>query len=93
MSIKKFVKDPSAILDYTLNWTDWLKDDNDTISEASVPSPPSGITIQSIAHTTTTTTVWIAGGTAGTSYDISIRIHTAGNRQDERTITISCKDM
>lgn len=93
MSIKKFVKDPSAKLDYTLNWGEWLQEDDDTILEATVPNPPSGVTIVSVGHTPTTTTVWISGGTAGTSYDVTVRILTAGGRQDERTITIACKDM
>lgn len=93
MALKKFVKDPSARLDYTIDWSAWLAADDDTIASASVPSPPSGITVGEPVHSATTTTVWISGGTAGTSYDVAVRIVTAGDRQDERTITITCKEM
>lgn len=94
MSIKKFIKDPSAVLDYTIDWSEWLSSNNDTISNASVPSAPSGLTVQSpVTHTATATTVWVSGGTAGTSYDVTVRITTTGGRQDERTITITCKDL
>lgn len=93
MAIKKFVKDPQARLDYTIDWSAWLAPTSDTISNATVPNPPSGITVQSTTWTTTQTTTWVSGGTAGSSYDLTIRITTTGGRQDERTITISCKEL
>ena len=94
MALKKFTKDPNATLDYTIDWSAWLAANQDTISNATVPNVPSGLTIQTpVTKTTTQTTVWIAGGTAGTSYDVTVHITTAGGRQDDRTITIVCKEL
>lgn len=93
MSIKKFSKDPSARLDYTIDWSAWLAIDDDTIASATVPDPPDGLDIELVSHTDTSTTVWVSGGTAGTSYDVAVHIVTAGAREDERTITIACKEM
>ena len=94
MALKKFTKDPNATLDYTIDWSAWLSPNQDTISNATVPSVPSGLTIQTpVTKTTTQTTVWISGGTAGTSYDVTVHITTTGGRQDDRTITIVCKDL
>jgi hypothetical protein len=46
-----------------------------------------------IVNTSTLATVWVKGGTSGTSYDVNVRIVTTGGRIDDRTITITCKDM
>lgn len=94
MAIKKFIKDPNARLDYTIDWTAWLAGNGDTISGATVPDPPSGLTVTTpLTWTSTQTTVWISGGTAGSSYDVTVHITTTGGRQDDRTITISCKEL
>lgn len=93
MAIKKFVKDPAARLDYTIDWSAWLEPDDDSITSASVPSPPSGLTVQTTTWTATLTTTWISGGTAGTSYDVTVRIETGGGRIDERTIVIACREL
>ena len=82
---KKFTKDPDAVLDYQIDWSDWL--DDDTIS-SSAWTVPAGITKDSDSNTTTATTIWISGGTAGAGYNIINRIVTAGGRTDDRTIRI-----
>ena len=89
MSIKTFVKDPDAVLDYTGNWAAWLG--SDTII-SSAWDLPDGITQNSESHTSTTTQIWLAGGDAGASYVLRNRITTAAGRVDERTITIKIKE-
>lgn len=90
MAIRKFVKDPNAVLDYTLSWDAWLVD-GDTITTCTATAT-TGITVQSVSNTTTDSTVWLAGGTSGQSYDVTMRVTTNGGRIDERTITITCKE-
>ena len=81
-----FSKDPSAVLDYVIDWSDWL--DGDTIS-TSTWTVPSGITKDSDTKTTTATTIWLSGGTVGTKYAVVNHIVTAGGREDDRTIYIN----
>ena len=88
-SINVFVKDPNAILDYSIDWTEWLS--TDTISNVSW-TVPAGITSPSASNTTKIATVWLSGGTAGQSYDLLCRITTAGGRTDDRTITITVRN-
>jgi hypothetical protein len=80
-------KDPSAVLDYGVDWTDWL--DGDTIS-TSTWTVPSGITKDSDSKTTTGTIIWLSGGTLGESYVLVNRIVTTNSpaRTDERTIVV-----
>ncbi len=47
-----------------------------------------GLTKDSDSATTTAVTVWLSGGTAGTSYSVACRIVTSSARTDERTINI-----
>ena len=94
MSLRRFVKDPQEVLDYTIDWSEWLVA-GDTITAVTV-TPPDGIvtTVPSApSFTTTTTKIWVSGGTAGASYNIACRVTTAGTRQGERSITIQVKDL
>jgi hypothetical protein len=90
MSLKKFKKDPNAVLDYTIDWSEWLAD-ADTIT-AATSTPDTGINVDSTMFTINTTTTWVSGGTNGTTYNIVIHVTTNGGREDDRTIQIEVKD-
>ena len=81
-----FIKDPDSVLDYKIDWTDWL--DTDTIATSSWVTDDAGITIDSDSETTTETTVWLSSGVAGSSYILTNTITTAVPRTAERSITI-----
>lgn len=84
-----FFKDPSASLDYSVDWSAWLGQDTIVTSTWTVPT---GITAQQEATTATVATIWLTGGTVGTNYLLVNRITTAGGRMDERTIKISVRE-
>ena len=92
MAIATFTKDPDATLDYQINWAAWLEDE-DIITDSSFVSNSDNITVDSSSFTDTTSTVWLSGGQAGSSYEITNRITTALGRVDDRTIKIKCKDL
>lgn len=85
-----FIKDPDAVLDFTVDWAANLATD-DTIATANF-TVPAGITKDSQSNTTTTATVWLSGGTAGTTYNVVCRITTADGRTDDRTLRIVVQD-
>jgi len=82
-------KDPNAVLDYTLDWSDWLE--ADTIA-ASTWTVDAGLTKNSDSFTDTTTTVWLSGGTAGQVYEALNRIVTAGGRTADRVLVFRMLD-
>ncbi len=90
MSIVTFRKDPNAVLDFGFDWSEWL-DTGETIS-SSAWTVPSGITEDSTSNTTTTTTIWLSGGTAGEPYDLVNRVTTSSGRTDDRTMTVICEN-
>ena len=83
-------KDPDEVKDYGIDWSALLL--TDTIS-TSTWTVPVGITKNSDTHTTTATTIWFSGGTAGTSYACLNRIVTNGGRTYDRTITLKMKSL
>lgn len=87
----KISKDPNATLDYTWNWANWLTPLTDTIASHEI-IVPSGLTLLSSADNGTRVIAWISGGILGTSYEVTCRITTVGNRVEDRTILLSMKE-
>lgn len=93
-----FVKDPDADLDYEMDWAGgapgpWLAT-GETIS-TSTWTAPAGLTVgtggQAPSHDTTTTTVWLLGGTVDKTYRVVNRITTSAGRVDDRSIWIKVR--
>lgn len=84
-----YEKDPNAVLDYTEDWRVWLGDDLIFTSDWILPA---GIAQAGKTFSATTATVWISGGTAGTSYSVYNQITTVNGRTDKRTIKINVVD-
>ena len=88
--MRTFQKDPDEVLDYTVNWADRLLS-GETIS-TSTWIVASGITEDSDSQTSDATTIWLSGGSAGTTYDILNRIVTSDSRTYEQAFRINCVD-
>lgn len=78
-------KDENETLDYVIDWSDRLDDDTISLSAWTLPS---GITQASALYDNTTTTIWLSGGTLGSTYDILNRITTAAGRTMDQTVRI-----
>lgn len=89
--MKAFVKDPAAVLDYSLDWGPWLS--ADTISNSSWVVE-SGISIESGSEVfdTTTTGLFISGGVHGENYLVTNQIITTGGKTDERSFQIKVRN-
>ena len=84
------LQDPDATLDYTFDWSHWLKT-GDTISASTWASSNVNMVLASDSFTTTTTTIWIHFGALaeeGDQYEAVNTITTAGGRTDDRTIFV-----
>jgi hypothetical protein len=80
------IKDPSAVLDWMFDWTDWLASGETIISHTITVD--TGITNDSSTEDDGKVTVWLSGGTAGENYKVACLIVTSAGRTDERTIWI-----
>ena len=80
--MKRFDKDPNAVLSYTMKWSKWLG--SDTIA-TSTWVLEDGITNDTDANTATTATITLSGGTAGRNYTVTNRITTAAGLTEDRS--------
>ena len=86
LKLQNPLKDPSAVLDYVFDWTEWLAT-GETITDHTITAD-TGITVDSSAESDGKVTVWLSGGTAGINYKVACKITTSAGRTDERTIWI-----
>lgn len=77
-------KDPNSVLDYTVDWTQWLARIADVIVTVEwIPGP--GVEVVSSSNTSATATVWLRGGVDGEESYVTCRITTAGGRTQDCT--------
>lgn len=83
-----FEKDPSAVLDYKWDWSDWL-DADETIVTKTVTAP-TGLTVDSSAITDAgeSVTAWLSDGVDGQTYEVVCAIVTSDARTDARRMTV-----
>ena len=85
-------KDPYAVLDYSLDWTNWMPS-GDTISAISITAETiSGdsapLAIDSSTNTDYIATANISGGTVGNIYNVEYKIITTNGLRDSRNFRI-----
>jgi hypothetical protein len=83
-----FFKDPDAVLDYAFDWSDWLDSGAGEAISSHTIDADTGITVDSDSESSGVVTVWLSGGTAGTTYAVRCEIVTDDSRTDERTMII-----
>ncbi len=86
------VKDPDALLDYTVDWSAWLASSNDFIVSANF-SAQAGVEVVASLATSTLHTFWLSGGTVGIEYRITSRITTNGGRVNEQTYVVAIEEL
>lgn len=86
------IKDPAAILDYTLDWSEWLPSGDEissaTVTIQTITGDALPLTLDSSSSTTSTTTAIISGGTAGNKYNVEYTITTTDSKTDSRNFRI-----
>ena len=86
--IASYDKDPSAELDYAIDWSSWLSS-GETISASSWST--GGLVDMGLASIVGgKAIVWLSGGATGTRYLVENLITTSEGRTDQRTIQIVC---
>ena len=90
LTLQNPLKDPSAVLDYVFDWTEWLAT-GETITDHTITAD-TGITVDSSTEDDGKVTVWLSGGTAGINYKVACLITTTAGRTDERTLWIRVVD-
>ena len=91
MSLGLKMKDPDAVLDYEIDWSDWLTD-GETILTSTWSIDSSDLAKKVATHDGTTTTIWLTGGTEGTAVRVENHVVTSEDREDDRSFVIQLKE-
>lgn len=81
-----YLKTPTDVLDYSVDWSSWLGTDTITSSSWSVPA---ALTVVLSTSTSTATTVFLTAGANGVTYLINNTITTTGGRTVTRSFQLS----
>ncbi len=89
-----FLKDPSATIDYAVDWsTGYLIGQTIDSSDWRVaPSGPGSITVEASRMATGQTVATLSGGQAGCSYQITNSVIFSDGRRDERMLFLRVED-
>ncbi|MFL6730141.1 MAG: hypothetical protein ACJ8E3_00665 [Sphingomicrobium sp.] len=84
------LKDPDAVLDYSIDWgAEYLGDDVLAASAwSATPDEPGGVTVVGSQFEAATATVKAEGGVPGRIYRLVNQIVTASGRTDSRSIVL-----
>lgn len=77
-----------SVLDYTLDWTDWLKNTGDVLVDVTFQPVGGQLIIVSASFTDTATTGWITGGVIGTTVPVVVHAKFLSGREDDRTFAL-----
>lgn len=95
-TLATFTKQPHEVLAYDVTFVDWLAGVNDTGLSA-VAVATTGVTQPSVAVLSSgVVRVWIAGGTDGQSYKVTVTLTTSNSptaRVKEADFTIKVKEL
>jgi len=90
MALQKFTKQPNDVLDYDVDFSDWMVS-GDEVDGVTV-SADAGVTVDSYAFTDEIVKVWLSGGTDGETYKITVLATTEGGRSKEQEFRIKVKE-
>ena len=90
--VGKAVKDPDAVLDYSLDWAEWLEPGDTITASTWTASAMNGaldmIEVGDMTFTGDMTTVWLSGGGECEAYVVTNHVTTSGGREDDRSLLV-----
>ena len=81
-------KDPSATLDYEMDWSPWLSAGETILPGPQVIAEPTDLAVSFIEVDGAIVRWRASGGALGQSYLITVRIETTAGQVDERTVRV-----
>lgn len=83
-----YIIDPSDVLDWKFDWTNWLQEGEAIL--AYVLTVSEGITLDTDSESEGVVTYWLSNCTAGNWYKVACKITTNAGRTKERTMYFHC---
>jgi len=89
-----FTKTPNGVLDFNIDWTDWLPNGETIVSAAWSLRPDDGnITIGALVEDGNKRGATLSGGVNGYEYQAVCKITTSQSRSAERSVTVRVMEL
>lgn len=88
--IFEIVHTPSAVLDYSFDWTGWLQTNEAVTSSTWTINPTLTLTNPTLIGAIATT--FVSGGVMNSSYTLTNTVNTSQGRTDSRTMILNCQN-
>jgi len=92
MNLGNFTKQPVEIIDYDIDYSEWLTA-GDNVQAASVEVAPVGLIVESTFINDPRVKIWVSGGTTGTTYKLTVTATTADGRVKQDEFKVKVKDI
>lgn len=92
MNLGNFSKQPVEIIDYDIDYSEWLTP-GDNVQAASVEVVPVGLTVESTFINDPRIKIWVSGGATGTTYKLTVTATTADGRVKQDEFKVKVKDI
>ena len=85
-------KRPADVLDFDVDYEDWLTDDDTITTVTTTVSPAGELVVDSVQVSSPNVKVWVSGGVDGLTYEIEVTAATTGGRVKVECFKIRVKD-
>lgn len=83
---QSYIKDPTAVLDYWMDWGAWLVPGESLLTSTWTTTGTPVLSLPAILGSLTQ--VWVSGGTRGEALTLSNRVTSSEGREDERSLSL-----
>lgn len=92
MNLGNFNKQPVEVMDYDIDYSEWLTA-GDNVESATVDVTPTGLTVESTFINDPRIKIWVSGGATGTTYKLTVTATTADGRVKQDEFKVKVKDI
>ena len=85
-------KRPADVLDFDVDYEDWLTDDDEITTVTTSVSPAGELVVDSVQVSNPEVKVWVSGGVNGSTYEIEVTAATTGGRVKVECFKVRVKD-
>lgn len=88
----QFTKQPIEVLDYDVDYSNWLST-GDSIQSATASISPPGLTLSNVQVNGSIAKIWLSGGANDTLYKVTVNLTTTGGRISQEEFYVFVKDL
>lgn len=92
MKLGTVSQQPTERLSYTIDYTDVLPT-GDNVDTATATVSPAGLTVESVSPLDPRVKFWVTGGVSGTTYKVTVTMHSADGRVFQDEVTFKIKEI